>query len=435
MVAYRDLPMPPSYRDAVVNAMVYVHQSLYDVNDRLAKRHGKSNYVTPRHFLDFIQHYVRLFREKREELEEQQRHLNVGLEKLRATVGQVEELRVSLAQKKSELEKKNSEANEKLRKMVADQQEAETKKSTSIRIQGELEVQKKAIEERRTVVMQDLANAEPAVAEAQQAVSGIKKAQLTEVRSMANPPLPVKLAMESVCTLLGHKIDSWRAVQQQIRRDDFISSIINFDTDRAMTRSLREKMKKEFLRNESFNFDVVNRASRACGPLVKWVTAQVNYSEILDRVGPLRAEVDSLEREAEATQQQAGGMETMISELEASIATYKDEYAMLISETQAIKQEMERVKGKVDRSLTLLASLSEEKERWEAGSQTFEVQMGTIVGDVLLSSAFMAYGGYFDQAYRELLVSKMLFPCKEGHPVKCLTFPLFHPSLFPLLSS
>ncbi|RKP12812.1 hydrolytic ATP binding site of dynein motor region D1-domain-containing protein [Piptocephalis cylindrospora] len=385
MVAYRDLPMPPTYRDAVVNAMVYVHQSL---------RHGKTNY-----------HYVRLFREKREELEEQQRHLNVGLEKLRATVGQVEELRVSLALKKSELEKKNSEANEKLRKMVADQQEAESKKSTSIRIQGELEVQKRAIEERRAVVMRDLANAEPAVAEAQQAVSGIKKAQLTEVRSMANPPLPVKLAMESVCTLLGHKIDSWRAVQQQIRRDDFISSIINFDTDRAMTRSLREKMKKEFLLNDSFKFDVVNRASRACGPLVKWVTAQVNYSEILDRIGPLRAEVDSLEREAEATQQQAGGMETMISELEASIATYKDEYAMLISETQAIKQEMERVKGKVDRSLTLLASLSEEKERWEAGSQTFEVQMGTIVGDVLLSSAFMAYGGYFDQAYRELLVS------------------------------
>ena len=39
---------------------------------------------------------------------------------------------------------------------------------------------------------------------------------------MANPPEAVKLAMESACTILGHKIDSWRTVQGIIRRDDFI---------------------------------------------------------------------------------------------------------------------------------------------------------------------------------------------------------------------
>jgi len=40
------------------------------------------------------------------------------------------------------------------------------------------------------------------------------------------------------------------------------------------------------------------RASKTYGPLVQWVEAQVNYSEILTRVGPLRAEVDQLEEEA-----------------------------------------------------------------------------------------------------------------------------------------
>lgn len=405
-VVYRNLPAVPSHRHAIVNAFVYVHQSLYEINAKLSKRNGKRGYVTPRHYLDFIRHYVRLYNEKREDLEEQQRHLNVGLDKLKDTVVKVEELRKSLAIKKSELEVKNRQANEKLQKMVADQQEAEKKKSTSIEIQAALEVQNGEIARRTAVVMADLANAEPAVLEAQKAVTDIKKAQLTEVRVMSNPPEAVKMAMESVCTLLGHRLEGWKTVQGIIRREDFISSIVYFDTDRNMTPHMREKMKAEFLSMPNFNFESVNRASKACGPLVKWVIAQVNYSEILDRIGPLRQEVQELESSAQMTVLKASSIEKMIVELENSIATYKEEYAVLISEVGSIKNEMERVKSKVDRSVTLLESLSSERVRWEAGSHSFDTQMATTVGDVLLSSAFLAYGGYFDQQYREILFHK-----------------------------
>ncbi|KAL6300243.1 dynein heavy chain, N-terminal region 2-domain-containing protein, partial [Sparassis latifolia] len=402
-IAYRDLAMPPVHRTAVVNALVNVHQSLHQINQRLSRRQGRYNYVTPRHYLDFINHYVRLHNEKREELEEQQRHLHVGLDKLRDTVTQVEELRKSLAIKRSQLEAKNIEANEKLKQMVADQQEAEQKKAASIEIQAALIEQDQNIEERREVVMKDLADAEPAVIEAQSAVSNIKRQHLQEVRTMANPPEAVKLAMESVCTILGHKIDSWRAVQGIIRRDDFIQRIVNFDTVNQMTKHLRDTMKKDFMSRPSYNFETVQRASKACGPLVKWAIAQVRFSEILDKVEPLRNEVQSLEDQAEQTKKQAKMIIGMISELEASIERYKEEYAALIRETQAIASEMERVQSKVDRSMKLLDSLSSEKSRWELGSRTFDTEMSTIAGDVLLSAGFLAYGGFFDQHYREVM--------------------------------
>ena len=64
----------------------------------------------------FIQ--VKLFNEKRADLEEQQLHLNVGLNKIRETVDQVEELQASLSVKKIELEQKNQLANQKLKQMV-----------------------------------------------------------------------------------------------------------------------------------------------------------------------------------------------------------------------------------------------------------------------------------------------------------------------------
>ncbi|KAL0060800.1 dynein heavy chain [Marasmius tenuissimus] len=401
-IAYRELSEPLVHRTAVIIALVYVHASLHQINQRLSRRQGLYNYVTPRHYLDFINHYVRLCGEKRDELEEQQRHLHVGLDKLRDTVTQVEEVRKSLAIKRTQLEAKDAEANEKLKRMVTDQQEAEQKKAESIGIQAALVKQDKHIQQRRAVAEADLADAEPAVLEAQADVRNIKKTHLQEVRAMANPPEAVKLTMESVCTLLGFKIDSWRAVQGIIRRDDFIQSIVNFSTEKMMNKPMRDVMKKDFLSRPSYNFESVNCASKACGPLVKWVLSQVKYSEILDRVEPLRNEVQSLEREVETTKKQAKAIIDTIAELEARIATYKEEYALLVSETQAIKSEMERVKSKVDRSVRLLESLSSERGRWKSGSRAFDAEMSTIVGDVL-SAAFLAYAGFFDQHYREVM--------------------------------
>jgi dynein heavy chain 1 len=403
-VAYRGLNLPPSHRETIINSMVYIHYSVARYNEKLLKQQKKLTFLTPRHFLDFVGQYVKLYTEKREDLEEQQRHLNVGLEKLRDTVDKVRDLRASLAEKKSQLEQKDAEANEKLQRMVADQREAEQRKNTSLEIQAALEKQEAEVATRKQVVLEDLAKAEPAVEEAKASVSNIKRQHLTEVRSMGNPPAGVRLALDAVCTLLGHRINDWKAVQAVVRKDDFIASILMFDNAKQMTRPLRTRMRNDFISNPEFTFEKVNRASKACGPLVQWVAAQVNYSDILDRVGPLKEEVSQLEEQALETKANAKAVESNIAELESSINTYKTEYAALISETQAIKSEMSKVQFKVDRSVRLLDSLSSERTRWEEGSKSFETQISTLVGDVLVAAAFLAYSGLYDQTFRKSMM-------------------------------
>lgn len=162
------IPANPSHRDAVINACVYVHQTLHRANARLVKRGSRTMAITPRHYLDFIHHFVKLYGEKRSDLEEQQLHLNVGLNKIAETVEQVEEMQKSLAVKSQELQQKNEAANAKLKQMFKDQQEAEKKKVQSQDIQQQLAVQTVKIEEKRKDVMADLAQVEPAVIEAQQ---------------------------------------------------------------------------------------------------------------------------------------------------------------------------------------------------------------------------------------------------------------------------
>ncbi|XP_021916207.1 dynein heavy chain, cytoplasmic isoform X8 [Zootermopsis nevadensis] len=400
--AVASLPATPTHRDAVINACVYVHQTLHKANARLAKRGGRTMAITPRHYLDFINHFVKLYNEKRSDLEEQQLHLNVGLNKIAETVEQVEEMQKSLAVKSQELQAKNDAANAKLRQMVKDQQEAEKKKVQSQEIQAELEIQTIKIAQKREDVMADLAQVEPAVIDAQQAVKSIKKQHLVEVRSMANPPAVVKVALESICLLLGENTTEWRTIRSVTMRESFISTIVNFNTE-DMNDEVREKMKSRYLSNPDYNFEKVNRASMACGPMVKWAIAQINYADMLKRVEPLRDELHSLEVQAHENKKRGEEVTNLITQLEHSIASYKEEYAQLISQAQAIKTDLENVQAKVDRSIALLKSLGIERDRWEATSVTFRSQMLTIIGDVLLSSAFLAYAGYFDQHYRQNL--------------------------------
>lgn len=61
------------------------------------------------------------------------------------------------------------------------------------------------------------------------AVKGIKRQHLVELRSMHSPPVPVKLALESICFLLGESTLDWRSIRGFVIRDNFIPVILNFD--------------------------------------------------------------------------------------------------------------------------------------------------------------------------------------------------------------
>lgn len=47
---------------------------------------------------------------------------------------------------------------------------------------------------------------------------------------MGNPPPMVKLALESICFLLGESASDWKAIRSVIIRDNFINTIVNFST-------------------------------------------------------------------------------------------------------------------------------------------------------------------------------------------------------------
>ena len=182
----------------------------------------------------------------------------------------------------------------------------------------------------------------------------------------------------------------------------FIPSIVNFNTD-DITDDNRKIFARDYLSNPEYTYDRIYRANVACGPMVKWAIAQLEYAEMLNRVDPLRQELRALEEAAVIKKNEASRMHELITTLEASINRYKEEYAGLISQAEAIKTTLKTVQDKVNRNMGLRQSLSIEKDRWGLTSDNFKLQRTTLIRDVFLSSAFQSYDRYFGQQHRNSL--------------------------------
>lgn len=396
------LPALVDHRSAVVNVCVYVHKAVQRAAKRLLKREGRSTVITPRHFLEFIHQVVAIYNEKRSNLEEQQVHLNVGLEKIKDTFLAVEEEQQKMAVEEQKLQEMNNRANDKMKEVMLNRERTQKKQEESEKLEATLVQKQEQVKKNTTDVEHELAEVEPALQEAKTAVEGIEKRHLQELKALGNPPPAVKLALEAVLCMLGEQNTDWKYIRSYITRDDFISSILHFNPD-SVTPKIQDLMTRKYMSNPDYDVDKAFRASQAAGPLVKWARAMVGYTTMLLKIEPLRNQLKTLAVDANAMAKQHSEVQALLKELEEILLELTSEYNDLQKDIGRTEEQLRVTKSKVERSMKLLDSLGDERERWSHGSEDFAKQMSTIVGDTLLGSAFLAYAGYFDQTYRQSL--------------------------------
>lgn len=392
----------------LATSIVAFHAAVALSNKGLQRAGKKSNWMTPRDFLDFLHHFVNLVGEKGDATGEQQRHLHAGLQTLKVAEEQVAEMRSKLTEKEAVLQEKNEEAEQKMQQMVQQQAEAEEKKRGAEQLARKLDEQTGVIDERREVVQQQLAEVEPLLQEAAEAVTNIPKKSLDELKSMANPPAMAKIAVEAVAVLItdaGEKPLSWDDARKVLKNQDFIKQVVNFDCS-IVSQNTRRRIQSKFINGGEWDLDKINRASKAAGPLAKWVESSVAFVTISEQVDPLQKEIEVLEREALENKEELLKQQELISQLEVKLQQYKKDYAQLISQVQIIQREMEDVQKRCGRSMSLLENLGSEKERWSEQSEVLQQAAQTFIGDSLLAAAFCAYLGFFEYAHRQRLLEE-----------------------------
>ncbi|CAK0878751.1 unnamed protein product [Prorocentrum cordatum] len=389
--------------DALANVIVEFHEKVDEVNVQLRKSAQKYNFITPRDFLDFINHFLLILKEKREEVKEQHEHIDGGLRKLKETEKQVAELQQGLAVKEKELAEQNKKAEEMMSQMVQGQGEAEEKKKSSEVLSKELEAQSAVINEKKVKIQAEIDEVEPALEAAKQAMKGVDKKSLDELRMLKTPPDGVRIAMEAVTLMVRPEVGkevNWDIVKKICKDTSFIPSILEYNAE-TLKDSTRNLIQKNYLDTKAWDITAINRASKCAGPVATWVQSQMKFAHLLHQMEPMRNELKSMEDKAAVNKKAFDEQQQQVIDMEQKIQKYKEDYAVLIGQVQEIKTEMTSVKDKCQRSLKLLEDLSGEKIRWEGSAAGFEGLLATMVGDVLISGAFCTYIGFFDLFMRQ----------------------------------
>ena len=157
----------------------------------------------------------------------------------------------------------------------------------------------------------------PALESAIQALKTLKPADITEMRTMSQPPSTVRKVLASVMVLRslepdrkpdpnnpGKKIiDYWTPAKKILADPNFISILENFDKDNIPPDIMR-RIREEFLTDSDLEPKRVMQASVAAHGLILFVRAMDVYDRVAKEVAPKKAKlaiVDKEVRELEAT--------------------------------------------------------------------------------------------------------------------------------------
>ncbi|KAK5851425.1 hypothetical protein PBY51_002220 [Eleginops maclovinus] len=394
----------PQVKQSVSKFMAFIHMTVNDTSKEYLANERRYNYTTPKSFLEQIQLYDSLLRLKSSELTSRTERLESGLQKLSSTSAQVDDLKAKLAAQEVELQQKNEDADT-LIQVVG----IETEKVSKEKAGADEEEQKVAaiavvVSGKQRDCEEDLEKAEPALLAAQDALHTLNKNNLTELKSFGSPVAAVTnvTAAVMVLTASGGKVPkdrSWKAAKVMMAKvDAFLDSLINFNKEKIPEACL--KAIQPYLQDPEFQPDLVASKSNAAAGLCSWVLNIVKFYQVYCEVEPKRQALSKANAELAAAQGKLSAIKHKITLLNENLAKLTAKFEKATTEKLKCQQEAESTARTISLANRLVGGLASENVRWAEAIQSFKKQERTLCGDVLLTTAFISYLGYFTKPYR-----------------------------------
>ena len=192
--------------------------------------------------------------------------LEGGLEKLKSTAAQVDDLKEKLAAQEVELKQKNEDADALIQKVGVEQEKVGKEKEFADGEEKKVAKINEEVSKKQKDCETDLARAEPALQAAADALNTLNKANLTELKSFGKPPPIVVKVVAAVMVLTSppNKISkdrSWNTGKNYMGKvDQFLDSLLHFDKENIQPSNLHEvrpylqdkEFEPDFVRNKSF---------------------------------------------------------------------------------------------------------------------------------------------------------------------------------------
>jgi dynein heavy chain len=173
-----------------------VHLSVQDYSEEFKTVYKRSNFSTPKNYLDFISNYISFLKDKRKLMDAMVRRLDGGLVTLKKAAEDTEILSAELAEKNKVIAEKVVEVDALIKDITAKSEVAATQQAAAQAKKTQLDADAIIIAKEEKEAKQALEAAVPALQEAAEALKMVSQAAITEVKNLASPPD----AVQQVCT-------------------------------------------------------------------------------------------------------------------------------------------------------------------------------------------------------------------------------------------
>ncbi|NXA07095.1 DYH3 protein, partial [Sapayoa aenigma] len=441
-----DIELKDDIRKEVVSLCKYFQESARELSTSYYTILRRHNYVTPTSYVELILTFKTLLNRKREEVDMMRTRYLVGLEKLDFAASQVAEMQKELTALQPELIQTSAETEKMMIKIEKETVQVDAKKEIVSADEKEANDAAAVAQAIKDECEADLAEALPALAAAQAALDTLNPSDISLVKSMQNPPGPVKLVMESICIMRATKPerkpdpsgsgkmieDYWGPAKKILSDIKFLEKLQKYDKDNIPP-AIMKRIREKFIGHADFQPDVVKNVSSACEGLCKWVRAMEVYDRVQKVVAPKRERLQEAEGVLDVQMQKLRVKQAELKEVVDRLQALQDEFDQMNNRKRDLENNIERCSQKLVRAEQLISGLGGEKERWTEAARLLGIRHTDLVGDVLLSSGTVAYLGAFTVDYRlkcqkqwQVLCSEKNIPCSSdfslsntlGDPVK-----------------
>ena len=409
LLAPLELPSD-AQRQSLVSACVAIHCSVEAVCGLFRRAVKRAVYTTPKSYLDWIALFLSLVSERRAALSTTRHHFLSGLTKLRETQQTVAELQETLTALQPVLLEKAKES-----EVLVEQISVDTVKAASVRSVVEAEeavVNTAAVEVRELTAsaQADLDAALPALKGAMKSLEKLKKAEISEVKSMASPPAGVVKTMEMVCLLLNMQPD-WDTAKKVLANVNFLKDLQGYDKDNIADKTLKKLQK--YTSDPELTEERMQQVSRAGAALLSWVLAMVEYSKVSKIVGPKREKLAELNANLAEKESQLAEKQSQLKSVQDALQALQDKHNKATAERQELDDRSKLTAARLERAEKLIGGLGGEEVRWKQEAASLATQLHFVTGDAFLATAAISYYGAFTGEFRSRLVGEWRSVCEQ----------------------
>ncbi|CAF4638011.1 unnamed protein product [Rotaria sp. Silwood1] len=351
----------------------------------------EKKYLTPKRYLTLLETYQEVYLTKHHAISKRQQHLKSGVSKLSDARKVVDDLKRNAEVKQKELAVKQHEADEALKQITKSMADAGTQKVEMEHLAVKVNEETVFIERQKREIDAELAETQPLVDQAKQAVGSLRSETLVEIRSLRAPPDVIKDILEGVLKLMGVLDTSWTSMKAFLGKRGVKEEIMNFDP-RNVTVENRESV-EQLLRKkaDSFSQENASKASQVAGPLAAWVVANVKYSKVLERIRPLEEKQNKLKKSLENSTRKMEELSHELKQVDDKVEKYRTTFEKTTNEAQRLKVDLEKAKETIEAAQNLVGKLEGEFYRWSAQVNDLNEQLKILPKLSLLSASFITY--------------------------------------------